>query len=88
MTFDNKMSIGNLITIVTVLAGIIYGWASFDGRIAMLEAESRRLAVTMERVDQGRNDLHARVIRIEEKISNQNDTLQRILKNTERPTAR
>ena len=83
--FDGRLSSGNLITILTVLGGIIYSWAAFEGRIAMLEADNRRHATIIERMERERGDLHSRVIRIEEKISNQNDTLQRILRNVERP---
>lgn len=82
--FDGRMSIGNVITIATVFGGIVYGWASFDGRIVTLEATSRRHDAMIDRMERERGDLHTRVIRIEEKISSQNDTLQRILRNTER----
>lgn len=83
--FDHRMSIGNLITIGTVLVAIIYGWASFDGRLAAMESEMARATGRLDRLENERTDLHTRVIRIEEKISTQNDTLQRILRNTERP---
>lgn len=81
---DTRMSIGNLITIGTVLAGIVFGWAKFDSRISRLEENTARVETTVERLDRERTDLHTRVVRIEEKLSSQNDTLLRILRNTER----
>lgn len=81
--FDNRLSIGNIITIVTVLIAIVAGWFQFDSRLTLVEAEQRRTAGTVERMDRERGDLTARVIRIEEKVSSQNDVLQRILRNTE-----
>lgn len=81
--FDARMSIGNIITIVTVLIAIIAGWFQFDARLTMVEAEQRRVSVFMDRVEKERSDLHTRVIRIEERLTGQADMLQRILRNTE-----
>lgn len=88
--FDNRLSIGNLITIGVVLVGLVSSWYRFDNRLALMEDRlvQRDLAldelkgrVTM--MERERGDLTGRVIRIEEKISAQSDTLARILRSVE-----
>ena len=81
--FDSRMSIGNIITIVTLMIAIIAGWFQFDARLTLVEAEQRRVAITVERDGKERSDLHMRVIRIEERLTGQTETLQQILRNTE-----
>ena len=81
--FDNRLSIGNIITIATLIIAIVAGWFQFEKRLTLVEAEQRRVAITMERVEKERGDLHTRVIRIEERLTGQADMLQRILRNTE-----
>lgn len=81
--FDSRLSMGNLLTIATVLVAIIAGWFQFDSRLTMVEAEQRRTAKTVEGLVQERTDLTTRVIRIEERLTGQADLLQRILRNTE-----
>lgn len=95
--FDRRLSIGNLITIGVVLAGAMAGWFKFENRLSAMEkdvatfnmlanGESARLAVRLAALEGERQDLTVRVIRIEEKIGNQNETLQRILRSVERPS--
>jgi len=81
--FDNRLSIGNIITIVTLIIAIAAGWFQFDSRLTMVEAEQRRNAATVDKLVQERTDLTTRVIRIEERLTNQAEMLQRILRNTE-----
>lgn len=81
--FDPKLSIGNLITIVIVAFGIAAGWFGFDARLAMLEASQRRTDAALERVERERSDSSARLIRVEERLQNQQEILQRILRNVE-----
>lgn len=81
--FDSRMSIGNIITIVTLMIAIVAGWFQFHARLTLVEAEQRRASITLERVEKERSDLHTRVIRIEERLTGQTETLQQILRNTE-----
>lgn len=81
--FDSRLSIGNIITIGTVLIAIVAGWFQFDSRLTLVEAEQRRVATSMERIERERSDLYTRVIRIEERLTGQAEMLQRILRNTE-----
>lgn len=81
--FDTRLSIGNIITIGTLLIAITAGWFSFENRVALVEAEQRRTAATVEKLQQERTDLTTRVIRIEERLTGQAEMLQRILRNTE-----
>lgn len=88
---DLRLSLGNIITIAVVAAGVMAGWFQFDARLTRIEDgravaqlafdELKGRVIQMERE---RNDLSARVIRIEEKLSSQNELLARILRNTER----
>lgn len=80
---DSRISVGNIITIVTLVIAIVAGWFQFDSRLMLVEAEQRRNAATVEKMAQERTDLSARVIRIEERLTGQADMLQRILRNTE-----
>lgn len=93
--FDRRLSIGNLITIGVVLAGAMAGWFRFENRLSAAEkdiatfnmlasGETTRLALRLAAIESERQDLTVRVIRIEEKIGTQNDTLQRILRSVER----
>lgn len=81
--FDARLSIGNLITIGTVAIAVVAGWFQFGNRVNLFEEQMRRQDVALERLDRERDDLKTRVIRIEEKISGQGETLQRILRTVE-----
>ena len=88
---DLRLSLGNIITIAVVAAGIMAGWFQFDTRVTRLEDGRAvtqlafdELKGRVTQMERERNDLSARVIRIEEKLSSQNDLLGRILRNTER----
>lgn len=81
--FDNKLSLGNLITIGVVGAGVIAGWYQFDARLALSEAARAGIEKRLDRIEVDRDDLKVRVIRIEEKLSSQSDKLDRILRSVE-----
>jgi len=84
MPWDLRPSLSNLITIVTIAATIVFSWARFDARLGNVEKEVSGAAAKIEKLEAERSDLQARIIRIEEKISSQNDILQKILRNTEK----
>lgn len=81
--FDARLSIGNIITIATLLIAIVAGWFQFDSRLTLVEVEQRRTSGAVEKLTQERTDLTTRVIRIEERLTGQAEMLQRILRNTE-----
>jgi len=85
--FDGRLSLGNLITIGTVAMAVVAGWFAFENRLALAEdrraADKAALDKLVVRVDVLERDLTPRVIRIEEKLSAQTDTLQRILRGVE-----
>ncbi|WP_295805955.1 hypothetical protein [uncultured Nitratireductor sp.] len=93
--FDSRLSIGNIITILVVLAGVMGGWFKFDNRLSALEREQQinktlreqedmRLSARLAAVESDRQDIAARVIRIEERIANQGEKVDRILRAVER----
>jgi hypothetical protein len=80
---DARFSIGNLVTIAMMLVGLVAGWFQFANRVSLVEADLRRTAAIVDRMEMERGDLSARVIRIEERLAGQAEILQRILRNTE-----
>jgi hypothetical protein len=88
--FDARLSIGNLITIGVVLVGLVSSWYRFDNRVALMEDRLVQRDLALDELkgrvtvmERERGDLTGRVIRIEEKISAQSDTLARILRSVE-----
>lgn len=93
--FDRRLSIGNLITIGVVLAGAMAGWFRFENRLTLVEthrssdkAAFEELRTRVGRIEEQRNDLTFRVIRIEERLTGQTELLQRILKTVEHDARR
>lgn len=93
--FDARLSIGNLITIGVVAAGIMAGWFQFDARLTALEKdvatnkalrieEDARLGARLTAIEAERQDLATRVIRIEERIVSQGEKLDRVLRAVDR----
>ncbi|WP_336071465.1 hypothetical protein [Nitratireductor rhodophyticola] len=93
--FDSRLSIGNIITILVVLAGAMGGWFKFDNRLSALEREQEinrtlreqedmRLSARLAAVESDRQDISARVIRIEERLASQGEKVDRILRAVER----
>lgn len=92
--FDNRLSLGNILTIATVAVAIVAGWYQFDNRLALAEdrfdrqvraddENRRRLEMRLDRIETDRDDLKTRIIRIEEKLVGQTDKLDRILRSVE-----
>lgn len=81
--FDPRLSVGNLLTIAVVAVGLVSSWYRFDNRLALSEILLDDLKTRVAQMERERNDLTGRVIRIEEKISAQSDTLTRILRSVE-----
>ena len=93
--FDPKLSIGNVITIITVIVALVAGWFSFDTRLTLAEDRQERqvaadretasrFGLRLDRVETDREDLRSRVIRIEEQLKGQDTKLDAILRQTAR----
>ncbi|MGE4338249.1 MAG: hypothetical protein AB7E55_20055 [Pigmentiphaga sp.] len=93
--FDPRLSMGNIITILVVAAGVMAGWFQFDNRLSALEkdvstnkmlreSEDTRLNLRLSVMENDRADISARVIRIEERIASQGEKVDRILVAVER----
>lgn len=94
--FDGKLSLGNIITILTVLVGLTAGWFQFDNRLALTEAMAARqvqqdkemlqeLKSRVDRNERSREDLRERIGRIEAQLNAQDTKLDTIMRNTARP---
>lgn len=94
--FDGKLSLGNIITIVTVLVGLAAGWFKFDNRLTLTEAMAARqvqqdkdtlqeLKSRVDRNEKSREDLRERIGRIEAQLNAQDTKLDTIMRNTSRP---
>lgn len=86
--FDKRIPVALIITLLAQTAGVVWWAATLQAAQAKSEMDLRRLEVQAERFDVTRMDLSTRVIRIEEKLSSQSDTLQRILRSVERDANR
>lgn len=81
---DLRMSIGNIVTIITVLIGIVAGWYGFDTRLKIMEVERERMELRIAKMENERDATRDRLISIEVTIREQRSTLDRILKAVER----
>jgi len=77
-TMEKRMSIGNLITIATVLAGGLFSYAQMQGRVDLLQDKLDRVTTEVEKRADQWDDIKSRMIRVEEKLANQNELLRQI----------
>ena len=89
--FDRRLSIGNIITILVVTAGLIGSWYQFRTDLALQAAalvseagERARLEVRLVKMENERDDTRDRLTRIEVTIKQLGDTSDRILRAVER----
>jgi hypothetical protein len=68
MQFENKMTVGNLWTIGTVVVAVIIGWTELYGRVDALETRIALLTIRLEKGDDRFQDVSERLIRIEERV--------------------
>lgn len=80
---DLRMSLGNIITIVTVIGGVVAGWYGFDARLKIMEVDRERLELRLAKMENERDTTRDRLISIEVTIREQRSTLDRILKAVE-----
>lgn len=77
-TVEKRLSVGNLITIITVLAGGLFSWAQMQGRVDILQDKIDRVTQEVEKRADQWDDMKSRMIRVEEKLANQNELLKQI----------
>lgn len=92
--FDRRLSIGNILTIATVLVGVIASWYGVKSELAMQEATIQReiidrkdlqlrVELRLAKIEEERDDFRDRLTRIEVTMRQQGDTLDRILRAVE-----
>ncbi|GCA49315.1 hypothetical protein KGO5_01758 [Sinorhizobium sp. KGO-5] len=89
--FDRRLSIGNIITIVVVMAGLFGSWYQFKTDLALQAAalvteasERARLEARLVKMENERDDTRDRLTRIEVTIKQLGDTSDRILRAVEK----
>lgn len=85
---DKRIPVALIFAIGVQTAAGVWWAASISAAQEQAVIDAARLETRVTRIEGLRDDLSARVIRIEEKVSGQNDTLQRILRSVERDTTR
>jgi chromosome segregation ATPase len=80
-----NISLGSILSLVTILASLAFAWGQFNTRMEVTEAKLDRLdgqVVAMddfERLERQLEDLGPRLRQVEQRISAQDATLDRIL---------
>ena len=84
--FDRRMSIGNLISIVVLVLGMVASWYNLkqaqalqEQSIVGLRMEIARNQERLGKVEAARDDMRERLIRLEIGQSQQNDILREVL---------
>lgn len=77
---DKRIPVAMVLALVVQTSGIIWWAATLAAVQEQSLVDQRRMELRLERVETQRDDLSNRVIRIEEKISGQGDTLREILR--------
>jgi len=80
---DKRVNVALVMTMLVQTASIVWWAATISAAQAQLLVDASRIEIRVERMEGERDDLKTRVIRIEEKIVGQNDTLQQILSNVQ-----
>lgn len=81
---DRRIPAALIATILAQTGAAIWWAASTTAAMSAMAADQRRLELRQDGYESRRDDLSTRVIRIEEKLSGQAETLQRILRSVER----
>jgi hypothetical protein len=93
--FDPRITIGNVITLTVVGAGVLGVFYGLRGDLALLnqrfsfqvvqdEADRRRTDMRLTNIESQRDDLTSRVIRIEEQLKGQDTKLDIIVRSVSR----
>lgn len=81
---DKRVPVALIITLIAQTAGIVWWAASISAAQGQALIDAKRMEMRVDRIEAERDDIKTRVIRIEEKIGNQNDTLREILRSVQR----
>lgn len=82
---DKRVPVALIVTMLAQTAGIVWWAATLQAAQAQAIVDSTRLESRVARIETSRDDIKERVIRIEEKLGGQSDTLQRILESVRKP---
>ncbi len=80
-----QISLGNIISIATIIVAIAVAWGQFGTRLAITEEALARLEAQsvatddFKRIESQINDINPRLRQVEQRISAQDATLDRIL---------
>jgi MoxR-like ATPase len=80
---DKRIPVAMIVTMLVQTAGVVWWAATLQAAQAQALVDGRRIELRVDRFELQRDDLSARVIRIEEKLEGQTDTLQQILRSVE-----
>lgn len=75
---DNKLSVGNLITIAILLVTIAGGWYQFETRLSLMEQQVLQNTAVLTRLQTERDDTRDRLTRLEVRLAGIDRTLERI----------
>jgi len=81
---DKRVPVALIVTMLVQTAGVVWWAATLQAAQAQALVDGRRIESRVERMETQRDDLTTRVIRIEEKLVGQTDSLERILRAVER----
>lgn len=82
---DKRINVALVVTLVLQTGGIVWWAATLSAAQEQAVLDAQRMNQRIERIEAQRDDLTARVIRIEEKLSGQTETLREILRSVQRP---
>jgi hypothetical protein len=90
MDIDMKMSLGNMITIGTLLTAIVFGWASFRSDIEANRLATAANTIRIERLEIQSGEMKDRLTRMEVTLQNVSMQIDRAVRLLEKdaPTPR
>lgn len=77
-TFDPKLSLGNVITIVVLIGGLIAGWYANTTQVTLNKNQIERNTASIERLQNERDDTRDRLTKLETQLEIISETLDRI----------
>lgn len=87
MDIDMKMSLGNMITIGTLLATIVFGWAKFGSDIEANRLATAANTTRIERLEIQSGEMKDRLTRMEVTLQNVSMQIDRAVRLLEKETS-
>lgn len=81
--FDKRVPVAMIVTLLLQTGAVVWWAASLSAAQNQALVDAKRLELRVDRIEGDRDDIKTRVIRIEEKIGMQNDTLREILRSVQ-----